>query len=318
MRLQVPQLTTTLAVQRLVSRFRSEVPLLARLDDVPAFQVALCCRAQEMRAPQRWRYIQQRAIWPHQELSAELDLPRTRLLRRLTSDALTPRNLDYLRVLQLDPSSMRILRHASLISEALLVALIANYRSDNASFSTQFFTELGNLPTHRRPQSRSISLMLSFLTEFDGARSIQSVQQLRRLWDKWGDLADRYEDCRRVEPHFPTPPVPEEDGYIEALRTWRDLIDESLFMRNCTGADRSLIDSILLGRGYFYRVHSKWGMARATLYVVRGDDDTWCIEEARKRFNKPVAGQQLRSLAIWLADRQRLENESLCLPSCEM
>lgn len=76
-------------------------------------------------------------------------------------------------------------------------------------------------------------------------------------------------------------------------------------MRNCCA---SRAERVLNGNSYFYRVLPRWGMARATMELRPKEDEptTWQLVEARGSRNATLSPNLIRSLAVWLAQRQRV------------
>jgi hypothetical protein len=85
-------------------------------------------------------------------------------------------------------------------------------------------------------------------------------------------------------------------------------------MRNCVGMLPRFVRAIRRGKGYFFHVEGNWGMPKATLYCAKHGSH-WQIDEVRCWGNQPLASRYVQCLALWLAEKQGLNDESLCLPS---
>ena len=108
------------------------------------------------------------------------------------------------------------------------------------------------------------------------------------------------------------PPWPDEPGYATAIRTWRELIAESVPMRNCSGAHSPYLNSIRQEAAIF-TASKNTGSVATTLYCVK-QSGVWHIGEVRRWANGIVSRQHIHCLALWLAERQSIADETLCLP----
>jgi hypothetical protein len=310
-----PQIAAPERTHRLVCSILRDVPGLARLCDTPALIVAVSFDVHRLSNPKKWRSLHRLAGLTEAKIAAELGLPKIKVLRRLTADALNQSSLQLLKELQDNRVAMRIICHAPLISGSFLYALQHYVQTPEPMFKKQFVSGLGEMPDCYRPSKEDLTLLHNFLLDFDGTQRIHSVEQYRRLrCELWGVL-ERFDSLKKFDPQLPPPPLSEKAGEVEAICDWRGLIKETLAMKNCSGIDPSLLGCIVEGSGYFYRVLQSSSMPRATLYIVKEETDIWRIGQARRKFNKPLNNKQLKRLSAWLADRQSLRDQSLCLPA---
>lgn len=289
-----------------------EVPTLTRFLDTSGLVAALSLNALNLQSEARAHFLLQAAAAPHRRLAQELGLPSLKILRRITGDALDPANLSQLAWLFTQRYSLIFLRHARYVSAPLIQALAVE--SVRHHVGKSFLIELGRTRGYARPTPSEVIDMAAFLREYVPGTAIQSVDHLHSLWAKYDNLVVTHGNFRRRNVAFPAPPWSDEVGYATALRSWPDLISESLLMRNCAAYKAESLEAIHAGHGFYFRIEQRWGMPRATLYCVK-DQGLWRIGEARRAGNALVSNRHLHCLALWLAEKQSICDESLCLPA---
>lgn len=309
----LPKIVAPQRTQRLVWNILKDVPGLAHLCDTPALMVAVSLSTRRFDNCKQWKYLHRLAKQKEEKLAEELGLPKMKILRRLTADALTESSLQILKELKENRLAMRMMSHAPLVSSSFLYALQQCVQSPDPMLRKQFVSELGELPNCYRPSTEDLRLLHDFLIDFDGSRRIHSVGQYRRLHSELWGVLDRFDSLKKSDPQLPPAPIPEEKGDVEAIGNWRGLVKESLAMKNCSGSNSSLLNTVVEGSGYFYRVLQSSGMPRTTLYIIKDSRNIWRIGQARRKFNKSLNSTQLHRLAVWLADRQSLTDATLCL-----
>ncbi|MFO7530367.1 MAG: PcfJ domain-containing protein [Marinobacter sp.] len=136
-------------------------------------------------------------------------------------------------------------------------------------------------------------------------RQVSSRRDLQRLHDR---LVKRFneqngEDSEAVrqakaqaleEEHgpYPAPPVPESNR-IQALKSWRNLLDEGRTMHHCVGA----YDVMVAEREVFiYRMHEP---ERLTI-ALENKGDNWILGEVRGYCNANPASHSLELIHRWL------------------
>lgn len=298
--------------RRVVNRCLMAEPRLTRFLDTPGLLAAVSLETQRYRERmQRQAFLEEAARTPHRELATGLSLPGLATLRRMTGDALDDGCLQALKRIGRDPWAMRVLKHARKISLLLVLALDSPVA--RAHSTSGFLAEVGYTRRRWRPRWKSVDELTSFLDNYRPTTAIQSIEHYRHLRRRNYQLMGTCRFAHREQPNFPAPPWPGEPGYAVPLENWRDLIRESIEMKNCVGEDHAFLRNIQQGRTYLYRVEQAWGMSRATLYV-ENSDGLWRIREARGRGNQPLNRRELRCLATWVADHQRIADERRCLP----
>lgn len=298
--------------RQLVTRSLMAVPKLARFLDTPGLLTAVCLDGSRPGAQgAAIDYLEQAARTSHRTLARDLGLPGLSVLRRLTGDALNTDCLAALKRLTVDGSAMRIIRHAAKVSLVLIVSLDDPTIRSHAT--TGFLAEVGYTRRRWRPRLPKLTELAAFLSEYRPTTTINSIGHFKDLRRRYYELIGSHRFGCREQPHFPSPPWPGELGYAMPLKSWDELIRESIEMKNCVGEDPAYMHNIEQGRTYFYRVEQAWGMSRATVYVEK-HQDLWRIKEARTKCNQPLRRQELRCLATWIANQQGIEDEQLCLP----
>ena len=286
-------------------------PALARLLDTPGLLAAVCIDASILSGDAFEKRLHGAAAAPHRKLASDVGIPSLSVLRRMTGDSLSSDRFGALRRLFTEKRDLRFLWHARYIS-SVLIESISN-EVVRAHASNGYLSELGQLKRRYRPLARDARRLAAFLQEFVPSISVQSMRHFDRLWNDYYEQLMQYRVVSRRGDQLREPPWPDEAGYALALRTRTELIAESLAMRNCAGVAPHLIKAVRKGVGYFFRVEANWGLPRATLYCVK-DGDHWRVEDARCRFNQPVSTKVVRCMALWVAQKQGLENEQLCMP----
>ncbi len=253
------------------------VPRLTRLLDTPGLLAAVCLAARQDEEPVRLKRLMDAANTPHNKLAADHGLSNLKILRRLTGDALTDGRIRRLQILFADRRALRFLWHARFVSSTLIDALATDDVRDH--ISSGFVSQLGNLRRRDLPISREVIELARFLREYIPNTSIRSLKHYDRLWDEHRSAILGHGDALRKPAHFPEPPWTDEPGYAVAIRTPRDLVAESVAMRNCVGMLPRFVRAIRRGKGYFFHVEGNWGMPKATLYCVKHGSH-WRIDEA--------------------------------------
>ena len=300
--------------RRAVIQCLMQVPALTRLLDTPGLLATVCLDSLKITPDARGNFLFRAASTPHRRLAQEVGMPSRPVLRRLTGDALDSANLGLLPLLFNERHSLLILRHAPYVSAPLIQAMAVE--SVRHHVGRSFLIDLGRTRRRDRPAPADIIEMATFLREYLPETVLQSLRHYESLWGRYGELILRHESVRRRRVPFPPPPWSDEPGYATALRSWSDLISESILMRNCTGYDDDSCKAIRAARGYFFRIEEHWGMPRATLYCVK-QERHWRIGQARRWGNALVTKRHLHCLALWLAEKQALSDETLCLPATQ-
>jgi hypothetical protein len=88
------------------------------------------------------------------------------------------------------------------------------------------------------------------------------------------------------------------------------LIAESVKMHHCVAGQ---FEKVLRGEAYYYHIEG-WGMPRGTMEICF-DGEIWRIAQIVGTGNQRFPSEYLRHAAIWLADRQRINDETLCCPA---
>jgi hypothetical protein len=297
--------------RRVVTAALIAEPRLTRYLDAPGLLTALCLRAQRLRGEDARRtYLAAHAGLPHRELVERLGLPPLRVLRHMVGDALNGRCFAGLRRLGDDRLAARILRHAPRVSAALILALDSPLI--RAHTTTQFFAELGRTPRRQRPRPEHLGELAAFLAEYRPTVQLTSISHFRKTLRRDADLLGTERWGRRDRPIFPGPPWPGEPGYAEPLRTWRELVHESIAMRHCLGYQMPIFERIQQGTYYVYRVEQAWGLQRATMCLEKREG-RWIIETLRGRNNAWLRSQEVDCLSVWVAEQQGIVDETACV-----
>lgn len=299
------------ATRRCVTSCLMRTPGLARLLDTPGLLAAVCMEAITLSGDAQVERLHAAAAAPHRKLATDVGIPSLSVLRRMTGESMSSHRFAALRQLFAEKKELRFLRHARYISSVLIDTL--SNEVVRAHASNGYVSELGQLKRRDRPSARDARRLAAFLQEFVPTVSVQSMRHFDRLWNDYYEQLMQYQVVSRRGDQLREPPWPDEAGYALALRTRTELIAESLAMRNCAGVVPYMMKAVKKGMGYFFRIEANWGLPRATLYCVK-DGDFWRVEDARCRFNQPVSTKFVRCMALWVAQKQGLENEQLCMP----
>ena len=155
--------------------------------------------------------------------------------------------------------------------------------------------------------------LVEFLAEYRPGQRIVSLGHARALRHSYRGLLETHQRLAWNAPALPPPPLADEPGYAVALRTLRMMILESVEMHNCSGWHEPLVAAVCDGREYLYRIEPNWGLPRATMRLVR-KGATWRIGEVQRRRNQQLDPALVRCLAVWVADRQGIADETRCCP----
>jgi len=247
----------------------------------------------------------------HRDLATQLGLPSLRILRRLTGDVLSEVRLQRLKGLFADPGALRLLRHAPRICAAIIDALsCADVRPHVAN---SFVSEISKSAPSDVPRARDVLALGRFLHEYLSDTAIQSLRHYDRLWEEHGEQIGGYASAIRRPSAFPPPPWADEPGFAVAIRTPRELVAESIAMRNCAGILPALSREIRCGQSYFFHVEGRWGLPEATMLCVK-DGEHWRIDDVRAHGNCMIDQRYVRSLALWVAEKQKLADADPCMP----
>ncbi len=299
------------STRRCVANCLMRTPALTRLLDTPGLLAAVCVDASKLSDDDCGTYLNRVAATPHRKLASDVGLPSLSVLRRMTGESLSSDHFGAMRRLFAEKRELRFLWHARYISSVIIESL--SNQVVRAHASNGYLSELGQLKRRDRPHARDARRLAAFLHEFVPSMSVQSMRHFDRLWNDYYEQLMQYQVVSRRGNQLREPPWPDEVGYALALRTRTELIAESLAMRNCAGVVPYMMKAVKKGVGYFFRIEANWGLPRATLYCVK-DGDFWRVEDARCRFNQPVTTKFVRCMALWVAQKQGLENEQLCMP----
>lgn len=302
-----PKITRMAVVNGLMS-----VPALTRFLDTPGLLAVACLNARHCGEGERVGVLTKAAQTSHRDLAVSHGIPSLAVLRRMTGRALSPSWLGRLKRLFRDGSDLRFLRHAHFVSPTLIVCL--SRPELRRHYSNRFLAEIGQTPGVDRPPWRDVRCLGEFLSDLLPNTKVQSLGHYHGLWDHYHRSICRHGLAVRQENEFPEPPWEDEAGYAVALRTQVELIGESIAMQNCASTSEELLEEIERGTGYFFRVERNWGMPRATLYCVK-KDGIWRIDQVKQRRNRPVPRSIVRCLALWIAQKQGIEDEQKCMPN---
>lgn len=300
----------------IVVRSLMRVPELTRFLDTPGLLVAACYYAHGVPGVEpRLARLREVASHSHRDLQKRLGLPSLRLLRKVTGDALWQSVLTSLSCLQADAKARRVLWHAPYLSATLIGSLATPVIRTRVS--THFLAEVGRTRDDgRRPRRSELRRLADFLAEYQPHKCIDSIAQYNRLLEDYKGLFSTHAYGMQRDPQFPPPPLAGEPGFIVPITTWKGLIRESIEMSNCVGADLQMWQMIRAGKLYIYRSEKSWGMPRATITVCKGQqwETVWRLGAARRHCNERMRALEIRSLALWIAEQQGLDDERLCLP----
>lgn len=294
-----------------VMRSLIAAPQLTRLLDTPGLLVAVCFDAAAAGKEIDFEKLAAAARTPHRDLAARFGMPSLGVLRRLTGGVLTELRMQRLRTLFTDRVTLRLLRHAKRISASIVDSLWHN--DVRPHVANRFISELGNMPLRNGPRARDIITLGTFLHEYLPNTSIHSLRHFDRLWEEHGEQVNGHANACRLPTAFPPPPWSDEPGYAFAIRTPRELVAESVRMRNCAGILPAFSRDIRRGRSYFFHVEGRWGLPEATMSCVM-DGGNWRIDDVRAFGNGMLDQRYVRCLATWIADRQGLSDAELCMP----
>jgi len=301
--------------QHLFVRYLQLVPGLMRLRSNAPLLFALFTAAKTLGDDRDVvSFLQEADREPSRQIARRLGFPNARMLGRVSPDRLDASLLAKLRRLCTASASRRTLSHLERITPDV-IRLMAD--PDIApQLDNRFLMEMG-MPSRfddkDPPSAEEVVTLLTFLNQYrDTPIRIRSVRHFWRLLNRCPamELLREGNLASLLSTRLPPPPIPEEQGYATALRTPRELIAESVQMQNCVAG---LYGKVLQREAYYYRIERSWGFPRATMEIVR-DDDCWRIAQVVCPRNTPFPRPYLRNLAVWLADKQGIEDEVMCLP----
>lgn len=250
------------------------------------------------------------AAMPLRDLARSFGFPNDLFLRRVRASEVTTGLLDALRDICRDRNTQRFLSHQYCIT-ADVVALLHN-RPIAEHLDYRFLKQLLRrddiLPL---PSAGQVAGLVDFL-RLAGRRTfrISSLKQFWRLRSCNPALEFIFDVRRLASMTFGEPPIPDEPGFITALRTGPELIRESFEMHHCAAGRCALV---LNRRAYYYRIDGTWGMPRGTMEIVPAGGH-WRISQIVAPCNKRFPEAYIRHAALWLAERQHVYDETLVYP----
>lgn len=248
------------------------------------------------------------------DIADELGFPpgSWRLLKRVSSGALTSSRLDRFRHCLWQPAKARIARHLPHLGPSVMEILAHSLTADSGlvRIDTRFLYEVAEQETATARTARTASRLFALISArnryFPGAPlCIASTEQLERLYDRYFPYLDSRTLNMLRSMMFPPPPI-QGDMCIHPIKSGEELIRESTVQRNCS---LTMFDDVMAGERYFYRVDAKFGFERCTVELLREDEEDrtiWRLGEARDSANRIARRSTLDSLAVWLADQQHL------------
>lgn len=227
-----------------------------------------------------------------------------RLIRRIELLPITPWELDSFREVFSDPELLKLLRHHPEPHTNHMRFLM---RHRGHRFPGMMFLVDAN------SNARDISWLCRVLGDVErlSQGNIQHFEKVRtkhQLQEVHDDLVTCFnrdhgvnsEEYRQTqadalaEEHgeFPAPPIPETHR-IQALKSWRSLLDEGRTMHHCVGIYDSLVAS---GDVFIYQMHEP---ERLTISVERSGHG-WILGEARGYCNANPSSNALELVHRWI------------------
>ena len=257
------------------------------------------------------------------DLAISLNFPADcwRILRKICPHALTVRTILALRTNLGNPEIFECARHLKSIGVDS-IEILSNSRLFR-NVSPRFMQRVTEDESHRQTPRIAPQLRTALrLKEHGGKLMLQKpFSSLAKLNDWFNDHCahiniDKIETIAYFKFY---PPIPDEVGAIEGIRSGQELIEESLCQNNCV-ADMDYCQELMSGDVSLYRCMG-WGLDRGTIQLNRIDYDDrsiWVATEIRGQRNRDVSCRTVEAIAIWLGQRQEIENHWSLVPrSCE-
>ncbi len=242
-----------------------------------------------------------------------------RLLKRISSGALTRRRLQRFRQCVWQPAKARIMRHLPRLGPSV-IEILAHRSAVNdglVRIDNRFLCDLAE----QEPDTARTATTASELFALASARDryfpntplcVTSMGQWLQLYNRYFPWFDM-ENLKRLRTMmFPPAPI-QGDTCIHPITSGEELVHESGVQRNCV---MTMFEGIVAGEKYFYRVDAKFGFERCTVELLREEEEdriNWRLGQVRNPANRVAKRSTLDSLAVWLADRQHLP-DSRVLP----
>lgn len=246
------------------------------------------------------------------DLARSLGFPNDHFLRRVAAGHLTAGRLATLRDLCRLRRERRVLSHLKQITGDVIELLADPEMADH--LDNRFLEQMGhNGAGERLPTATEVNRLITYLRQVsDRPVRIMSLEHFWRIRDR--NPALEYvapEDLNSLlAMNFGKPPVCDEPGFVSALRTGRQLLAESMKMRNCVAGQ---YEKVLSGKAWYYHIEGTWGMPRGTMEIVP-EGEIWRISQIVGPGNRRFPLNCVRHAAIWLAEQQHIPDERLCSP----
>lgn len=259
--------------------------------------------------------VRRYASLPRRAMVRELALPSAAFLHKIRPEAITRRRLAGLLAIPHRSRAFRTMSHLPELG-ASAVNILTNQRLFD-QVESAFLVELAERKLDRfRPRiARNLSQLIHVSEQVGQKREARypTIASLQNAYNRWFGYIEPYETEFLLPLRFPEPPIESDDGFIEPIRSFCQLLLETVQMENCCA---SRAEHVLEGSLYYYRVLPRWGMTRATMELVPSADDPhiWRLSEVKGPKNCSMPPNLIRCLAIWLAQKQRVEDERYVLP----
>jgi hypothetical protein len=237
-------------------------------------------------------------LWRRRRVAAALGLPGSescvRLLGKLQYAGLRPSLVERVARWTHDPETLRRIGHVPRIG---LAGWMLHDSGEFAWLDDGLLTRL--LATDDEAALESLHRFTELARSFRrlGHPIPGPIHSVGRLAAEAEEMAMRFDQLRDLpgSRRLAGPPVPAARGFIEAMRSVRDVHEEALIMGHCV---LDYVWDALEGRVALYRVLQP---KRATLCLRRSPSGVWGIDELRQRNNYSPGAATRDAVETWLS-----------------